>query len=1365
MKKLFTLLFAFIASTTFAWASDTSVDGIWYNFDDEHLTAEVTFQGASYNENTGPNTYSGAIVIPETVVYNEKTYTVTSIGQKAFCHCSNLTSIEIPSSVTSIGNYALKGCSGLTSVTIPSNVISIGKMAFYQCAGLTSVEIPVGVTSIGESAFEQCTGLTSVTIPASVTSIGDYAFCLCAHLTSVTIPNSVISIGSAAFGNCIDMTDVYVSWLTTPPTPGEYAFYKSTGAITLHVPVGMATDYAGWGDITDIVADIPHGTCGDNLTWIYDPTTTTLTISGSDAMTDYVNDIAMPWKDYKNAITSVVLPDGLTRIGNYAFYGCTALTSVNIPESVTGIGSGAFSNCSSLGSITIPSNITILNHSTFYRCTSLTTVTFASGSTLETINSSVFGLCGNLSSIILPNTLTSIGEYAFRECTSLSSIIIPTGVTSVGKYAFMDCTSLTSITIPSSVESIGQSAFLECTGLTDLTVNWTNPSDVTLGTNIFLYVTTSGIKLHVPYGTNSTYAATAPWSGFNILNPYEGTCGDNLTWEYNPTTTTLTITGSGAMYDYAWNTIPWDSYRSSITTVSLPEGLTHIGNRAFQNCSHLNTINIPSTVKTIGGYALCQCTALTSVTLPDGLTDIGASAFSHTGLTSIEIPGSVTSIGQMAFYQSGSLAAVTVHWATPLAVGNNTFSDIASPANLHVPGGTKATYAAAEPWSGFNIVDPYEGTCGANLTYVYTPDNHTLTISGSGAMTAFSNSDAVPWSSFREDIATLVLPEGLTNIGNYAFYGCTALTSVTIPSSVTNIGQYGFKDCTSLANIYAPKKYSPNVTTNTFENIPATAILHVTLGRKSEYSSYTWGDCFGNGERVLDDIPVTGTCGADGDNLTWELNPTTHTLTISGTGAMKEYNYSSTPWNSTYYKNFINTVVIENGVTRIGDYAFSDCTALTSVTIPASVTYIDDYAFCDCTALTSVTIPSSVKKIYDYAFSRSGLVTVTFAAGSQLTYIKSNAFNGCTALTSITIPASVTEMGSSVFASCPSITTMSVDANNTVYDSRDNCNAIIKKSNNKLIAGCQNTIIPNSVTSLATSAFNKCTTLTSITIPNGVTSIPGYIFDGCSGLTSATIPASVTYIDHYAFASCSAMENMYVDWTDPSGVTMENHIFYNVPLADVNLHLPFAAWSNYEAADVWKDFKQVPMITAKADPENAGVYYNTFYHGTKAYELPAGVEAYAAALSGDELRLTKIAQAGDVLPAATAVILKSSVASYELTPSDETAVTVGENDLLGKDVSETAPANCYVLSGGVNGVGFYQYSSPKMLQAHKAYITLPSGQNNAPQRLRFVFETTTDVEQPTSDSSLKGGEKILRDGQLIIERNGVLYNAAGQEVR
>ena len=195
-------------------------------------------------------------------------------------------------------------------------------------------------------------------------------------------------------------------------------------------------------------------------------------------------------------------------------------------------------------------------------------------------------------------------------------------------------------------------------------------------------------------------------------------------------------------------------------------------------------------------------------------------------------------------------------------------------------------------------------------------------------------------------------------------------------------------------------------------------------------------------------------------------------------------------------------------------------------------------------------------------------------------------------------------------------------------------------------------------------------------------------------------------------------------------------------------------------------------ITAKADPVNDGVYYSTFYDGTRQLQLPANVEAYTATVSGDKMLLKKVAVPGGILPAATAVVLRASQADFTLTPSAASPITVENNALHGTDVNMDVPSDhCYVLSGADGFVGFYPLSAPYTLTAHKAYIdldNLPGGANNAPRRLRFVFseeKVATGVENTDASAKIGGSEKVIENGVLYIIKNGVRYDAQGQIVK
>ena len=275
--------------------------------------------------------------------------------------------------------------------------------------------------------------------------------------------------------------------------------------------------------------------------------------------------------------------------------------------------------------------------------------------------------------------------------------------------------------------------------------------------------------------------------------------------------------------------------------------------------------------------------------------------------------------------------------------------------------------------------------------------------------------------------------------------------------------------------------------------------------------------------------------------ITFIFNAETHELSASAERTVLTFSYNPNEKvaeviqkpSGKYTGNIIiPATVMHEGeeyiVTKISDSAFSGCTGLTSITIPNSVTSIGNSAFSGCTGLTSITIPNSVTSIGISAFSGCiGLTSITIP--NSVTSIGISAFSECIGLTSITIPNSVTSIGSSAFYGCTSLASIVVDSGNENYDSRENCNAIIKKTSNTLIIGCKNSIVPNSVTAIGNSAFFGCTFLTSITIPNSVTSIGSSAFSYCRGLTSITIPNSVTTIGNNAFQGCSGLTSIVVE--------------------------------------------------------------------------------------------------------------------------------------------------------------------------------------------------------------------------------------------
>ena len=373
---------------------------------------------------------------------------VISIGYSAFYNCGSLTSVTIPDSVTSIGKCAFSDCSSLTSVTIPDSVTSIGDSAFSGCSSLTSVTIPNSVTSIGVSAFNRCYSLTSIEIPDSVRSIDRYAFSCCYSLTSITIGNSVIYIASDAFSDCYHLVEIY-NLSSLKITKGAYGYDVYTDKNTpsklskesdfvIHTDGNVKTVVNYFGDKSEIT--IPSGVTNIKKYAFYGC----------------------------SSLTSITIPNSVTSIGEYAFLNCESLTNITVDENNKNYKSidgnlytkdGTILIQYAVGktdiSFKIPNNVTSIGDYAFYGCYSLTSITIPDSVT--SIGDRVFSDCSSLTSITIGNSVTSIGWSAFYNCSSLTSIMIPNSVTSIEYGAFCDCSSLKTIYCEAESEPSGWS--------------------------------------------------------------------------------------------------------------------------------------------------------------------------------------------------------------------------------------------------------------------------------------------------------------------------------------------------------------------------------------------------------------------------------------------------------------------------------------------------------------------------------------------------------------------------------------------------------------------------------------------------------------------------------------------------------------------------------------------------------------------------------------------------------------------------------------------------------------------------------------------------------------------------------------------
>ena len=973
--------------------------------------------------------------------------------------------ILLSDGITSIGDNAFSAFSEVKEITIPDTVTHIGEYAFSSC-GFVNLVIPDSVTEIEPWAFSSSDSIESVVISANLRKIPDYAFDYCNKLEQVTIQSGVQEIGINAFRECNSLTNITIPG--TVSTIGTYAFYDC------------------------------------------------------------------------DSLTEVVLEEGVSVIEENAFDNCRQLSTISMPESLTAIHTCAFRYCSNLQNITIPEKVKAIEKSTFYNCSSLKNVVISDG--VEIIDENAFSYCHGLSGVDLPESVKSIGSLAFSRCTALSFATIRNLEADIHDQAFLSDTNLTIYGyLKSTAEAFADSKKIPFEYL-DETINI---NKCTVSAFSYKYTGEPILAKVVAYCRDQelqrdtdftvTYEnnieagdATAIVTGHG---KYYGTA--TQTFWISPiaqkmtasiSSSTVMVGGTVKITANGIGTISYVSENPEIASVDNKGvvtgktiGTTTITVSAEGDNNHLaatKTFDVESkcldeprltNIETVGGYVRITWDAVPGaqkyrvLRMEEGQTEwtkiadttstqytdtsvAEASTYSYTvqcvssdgqtemsqisefvlSATTPEIPKltkieNITGGIKITWKKVDSVYMYRVFrktagtgWKKLMDIGSNSSSITYS--DMTVEKGCSYTYTVRglDDWEGYStaydkagisITFPSttsvvaKGTCGSKLTWKLESDG-TLTISGTGAMTNFDLFDgpAVPWSKWSGNITHIVLPNGITSIGSYSFLGCSNVRNVSVPASVTLIGT-------------------------------------------SAFDSSRYSQC-----------QVTGHCGK---NVKWTIYK--GVLTLSGNGAMPDW---EGPWEQPWSyccSTDIEKVVIEPGVTSISNYAFVICEQMTQISIPSTVTHIGNCAFEACHSLKSISIPNSVKTLGYSVFSNcDNLTSVKLPSG--LKSLSSDLFMSCTSLKTVEIPSTVTAIYSGAFSYCSKLASIT---------------------------------IPSGVKQIGADTFQDCRSLKSVTLPCGITTIESGLFSGCTSLSSVMIPPTVTTIDS-AFGGCTSLKSIKI---------------------------------------------------------------------------------------------------------------------------------------------------------------------------------------------------------------------------------------------
>ena len=1088
---------------------------VGYDFYTETWKLRYTFDSDKQVNGLRAERYLGsdaAVTLPEGT---------TLIGGSAFKDCAFITSVTLPEKLLSIGNYAFSGCTGLTEIVIPDSVTTIGSYAFSGCTGLTRVVLPAGLTAIPDWCFNNCEKLPGIAIPETVTSIGSCAFRYCSALTAITLPQGLQTLGANAFLYCENLPYVDV-----PDTLESAGSYIASDTTQLRCSIGSSAAY------TLSKKNNSFYNNGYGLCYTYadrDGSVTGLALlkyAGTEAevrVPDGVTELLYLSFCSNSAVTSVILPETVVKIGEKAFSECKNLTSVTIPQGIVEIQSYAFLMSPKLKVIDIPDGLQkaarLAEDNVQFRCSFGSSAAFALskggnnfctgdfqmrylfddegnrnglrlnkylGTDAEvtvpeevTETGSAFKDCKTVTKVVLPAGLTKLESNIFSGCTGLTEIVIPDSVTTIGNYAFSGCTGLTRVVLPAGLTAIPDCCFNNCEKLPGITIPETVTSIgscafrycsaltaitlpqglQTLGANAFLYCE------NLPYVDVPDTLESAGSYIASDTTQLRCSIGSSAAYALSKKNNSFYNNGYRLCYTYADRDgsvtgLALSKYEGTDAETRVPDGVTELWGFCFYENSVVTSVVLPESVVKIGGASFCDCKNLSSVTLPQGIVEIGGSAFAECPkLTVIDIPDGLQKAAWLAEETVQLRCSFGSSAAFALSKGGNSFC----------AGDFQMRYLFDEDGNRNGLrLNKYLGTD----TEVTVPEEVTET-----------------GSAFKDckTVTKVVLPAGLTKLESNIFSGCTGLKEIAIPEGVTSIGSGAFRDCEALTELALPQGLKK---IESYVFIGCTGLSYIDIPDGVEtidghiVNEPTQLRCtLGSSAAIALSKSDNGFC-VDGLRLCYRFDDDGNTNGLT----VKRYLGSETE------------VTVPDGVDSIGDSAFHRCTGLSNIVIPDSVVSIGDSAFYGCTGLTKLALPQGLKEIGDHAFvGCAGLSYIDIPDGLETAgnWIADDSVQlRCSIGSSAAIALSRSDNG------------FCVDGLRLSYrfDDDGNTNGLTVK---RYLGSETEVTVPDGVDSIGDSAFYGCNGLTKLALPRGLKEIGVNAFLGCEGLSYIDIPDGV----------------------------------------------------------------------------------------------------------------------------------------------------------------------------------------------------------------------------------------------------------------